>query len=73
MKEDTVYMPLLGEGVAVSRPVKAIQQGENVYLIVEQEVCSTEEWLFPPDSLVYCELHHDSAGTVLKATRNIKK
>jgi hypothetical protein len=73
MKEEIVYMPLLGEGLEVSRPVKAVHQGEDIYLIVEQEVCSTEEWLFPPSSQVRCELHHDLEGTVLKATQRVEE
>ena len=69
MNEVTVYMPLLEEGTEVSRPVRAMHLEEDVYLILEQDICLSEVWLFPPGTSVHCERVETATGARLKVTR----
>lgn len=69
MNEVTVYMPLLEEGIEVSRPVRAMHLEEDVYLILEQDICPTEVWLFPPGTSVHCERIEATTGARLEVAR----
>ena len=69
--ETLVYMPLLDEGIDVSRPARAIHRGDGVYQIIEQEVCSTERWAYPPGSLVYCEVCLSGSDVIFRVVRSI--
>ena len=50
----TIYMPLLGEGVDVWRPVEATPVGDHRYR-VESTPAEDEEWAFATGSIVRCE------------------
>lgn len=65
-------MPLLNEGTMVSRPVIALDMGENRYKIIGTEKGLKpedldEEWLFPIGSYVTCNTVQSPNGTTLVA------
>jgi hypothetical protein len=53
----TVYVPLLDEGTAVSRPTQAREVGMNRYelLATDNYDASDETWQFLPGSVVQCD------------------
>ena len=56
MKEETIYVYLLDEGVDVWRPVKAVHIRDTVYKIVsENPALEDEKWQFSTGDLVRCE------------------
>jgi hypothetical protein len=57
----TVYMPLLGEGVDVWRPVEATALGGSHYR-VRTAMPEGEHWAFPPPKFVRCERRTFSGG-----------
>jgi hypothetical protein len=59
---DTVFVPLLGEGVPVWRPVAALRVSEHTYVIADA-ASSDEEWQFAPGSTVRCEPHTFQDGS----------
>lgn len=72
MKKTQIFMPLLNEGTTVSRPIVAIEMGNNIYNIVGTEQGLgpedlDEEWLFPIGSCVTCITVQGSAGAMLIA------
>lgn len=65
-------MPLLNEGTMVSRPVTALDMGDNIYKIIGIEMGFNpedlgEEWLFPIGSYVTCKTVQSAIGTTLIA------
>jgi len=59
MKEETIYVYLLDEGVDVWRPVKAIHVRDKIYKIVsENQDQEDEKWQFSTGDFVRCELKH---------------
>ena len=65
-------MPLLNEGTTVSRPVIALDLGNNRFKIVGTEKGLKpedldEEWLFPIGSFVFCIKKRSAKGTILIA------
>jgi hypothetical protein len=64
----TIYMPLLGEGVDVWRPVAAEHLEGSTYRIADP-VPSDEHWTYPTNTKVVCEARTFSDGTVLVAVR----
>lgn len=65
-------MPLLNEGTTVSRPIVALDMGNNIYQIVGTEQGLSpedldEEWLFPIGSYVTCKTMQCITGTILVA------
>jgi hypothetical protein len=57
----TIHMSLLNEGVDVWRPVDATPMSQDTYR-VDGEMPDTEEWAFPPGTVVRCELKTFSGG-----------
>ena len=47
----TILMPLLGEGPDAMRPVQALRQREDIYVVIGP-VKEGEQWRFPPGSMV---------------------
>jgi hypothetical protein len=65
-----IYMPLLGEGVDVWRPVQAEHLHGNVYRVLDQPCDRDDEsWQFELGDEVMCELIELDGGPVLAATR----
>jgi hypothetical protein len=62
---ETIYVALLNEGVDVWRPVAAEPEGSACRLVGSMP--ETEEWVFPPGSLVRCEQRELSDGPALVA------
>jgi hypothetical protein len=58
---ETIYMPLVGEGTEVWRPVAASRLAEHVYVILGA-MPDDETWAFPPGSRVRCETRRFGAG-----------
>ena len=74
MKQIQIFMPLLNEGTTVSRPVIALDMGNNIYQIVGTEQGLSpedldEEWLFPIGSYVTCKTVLSLTGTKLVADK----
>ena len=57
----TIYMLLLNEGVDVWRPVEATPMSQDTFR-VDAEMPESEEWAFPPGTVVRCELKSFSGG-----------
>jgi hypothetical protein len=49
----TIHMPLLDEGTDVWRPVKAERMSDDTFRVLGP-VPETEEWAFPPGTIVRC-------------------
>jgi hypothetical protein len=62
-----IYMPLLDEGTDVWRPVEAVHEGGDVYLIVSEQDHETETWEFPTGTRVRCHQRSLSGGVCLVA------
>ena len=70
-----IFIPLLDEGTAVSRPTQARLVGPEEYLVLptpdyDQEV---EHWEFPPGSVVQCVLEHWHLGDILVARKLVRR
>jgi hypothetical protein len=63
-----VYVSLLNEGTDVWRPVEAESLGENRFRLLESEP-HDENWEFPSNSIVRCDLKTLSGERVLVAVR----
>lgn len=63
-----IYVYLLDEGTDCWRPVNALHQSEDIYLIVEEnKTDGAEIWQFSKGDLVRCELRKLSGGEHLVA------
>jgi hypothetical protein len=58
----TIYMPLLNEGTAVWRRVKATRLTEETYQ-VESIMPADDEWAFVSGAVVRCELQTSMNGS----------
>lgn len=72
MNQIQIFMPLLNEGTTVSRPIIALDMGNNIYKILGTEQGLgpddlDEEWLFPIGSCVTCKIVQHTTGTMLIA------
>ena len=65
-KPATIYLNLVGEGLAVLRAVQAEHIGKDYYLIVEQ-MPPGENWEFQPGQVVRCQKRNLSSGKALVA------
>lgn len=66
LKEVTVYVNLIGEGLNVMRSVKAEHVGRNYYRIIES-MPEGETWEYRPGQVVRCEKRKLSSGKGLVA------
>lgn len=57
----TIYMPLLDEGVDVYRPVQAHPINDDLFLVTGN-VPDGEMWAFPPGLVVRCRWTRFSGG-----------
>lgn len=64
--ETTIYMPLLGEGIDVYRPVEAMKIDDLGYMVTEP-MPPEEEWAFPPGHILTCEERELADGRKLVA------
>jgi hypothetical protein len=68
-KRDTIYVPLLDEGIDVWRPVDARRLSPDTYLIVDQDYDRrTERWEFEPGNAVRCRKENRNGRQILVAT-----
>ncbi len=65
-KPATIYLNLMGEGLACLRPVQAEHMGKDYYRIVET-VPENEAWEFQPGQIVRCQKKNLSSGKALVA------
>jgi hypothetical protein len=66
----SIFVSLLGEGVAVWRPVQAEHLHGDVYRIADQPYDREDEtWQFEPGDQVVCELVDADDGPILAAVR----
>jgi hypothetical protein len=61
MQEETIYMPLLNEGVLVWAPIQAESLGEGLFLVLGP-MPSDQQWQFGPGSIVRAQMHDFSGG-----------
>lgn len=68
---DTIYVPLLDEGVTAWRPTTADRLPDGTYRVrpTPDYDPDDEKWEFPPGSRVLCEMKRLSDGDVLAAVR----
>ncbi len=61
-----IYVRLLDEGVACSRPTEALDLGNGLFkmLATPDYDAEAEHWEFPPDSIVRCEWKSSDGGTI---------
>ena len=62
-----IYIPLLNEGTSVVRPTNGEQIKEGVFRVLSADNAETEEWKFPPGTLVKCVKEVWSGGKRLVA------
>jgi hypothetical protein len=64
-----IYIPLLNEGTNVCRPTKAVRVGGTRFKVLATPDYSpeTEEWEFPPGSVVECRVEKRENRDVLVA------
>lgn len=70
---ETIYIPLLDEGVDVRRPARAFRRPDGTYIVLRPADYdpSLEAWSFPPGSTVECERIRTEAGEILAAVRGV--
>ncbi len=63
-QRQVIYVRLLNEGTDVWRPVGAIQKSADTFLLCAKrsQLNLDEEWEFPDNTLVRCELRSLSSG-----------
>ncbi len=66
-----VHVRLIGEGIAVSRPVEAIKMSSDTFKIVEPEDRDMEEWEFHSGTIVRCETRLSEGEVYLLAVEKI--
>lgn len=70
---ETIYIPLLDEGLPVLRPTQAEPLGNARFLVLPTPEYDPENeiWEFPPGSVVSCEIEHHEGRELLVARRSI--
>ncbi len=68
-----IYVALLNEGLEVWRPVKALQLSDSKYKILKDNEYDkeSEQWEFPPGSIVMCEKKKIKEGVIKAAVCKI--
>ena len=68
-----IYIPLLNEGTDVIRPTKGVPLGERQYKVLPTQGydAESEEWQFPPGSIVTCVIETYGGKSVLVARSRI--
>lgn len=71
MTTETIYIPLLDEGVTVWRPARAERLSDGSYRVLPTSDYdpADESWQYPPGTRVICEPKQLSDGQVLAAVR----
>ena len=68
-ERETIYVPLLDEGIEVWRPVAARKVATDTYLILDQNYDrEVETWQFEPGTLVRCRKKRRNDHRILVAT-----
>ncbi len=69
-----IYVALLGEGLEVWKPVKAIRIEKNIYQILDDTEYdeADEKWEFPPGSKVLCESKKIHDGVINAAVKKVE-
>jgi hypothetical protein len=74
MATETVYVPLLNEGVEVWRPVEAEPLGDGLFRLIAPRGYDPEieTWAFLPGAVVRCLQRNLSEGPALVAVEAVK-
>jgi hypothetical protein len=73
-ESETIYVPLLGEGIDVWRPVKARRLPDGAYLVLEQDYDrDTETWQFEPGTVVKCRVEKRNRRQITIATERARQ
>ena len=69
----TIYIPLLNEGIPVSRPTKGKFFSDGFYEVLATDDYDTqlEEWEFPPGTFVECKTEFEDGKEFLRAFRRV--
>lgn len=69
IQKQEIYIYLLNEGVDSWRPAWALQVGPSTFvvLLMQDYDPETEDWEFPPGSVVVCREKHGSPVAVSRA------
>ena len=69
----TIYIPLLNEGIPVSRPTKgkAVSGGFYKVIATDDYDSDLEEWKFPPGTVVECKIEIEDGKEFLRAVRRV--
>jgi hypothetical protein len=74
MTDETIYVPLLDEGLDVRRPVRARLLSRDRYLILEQEYDrDIETWAYEPGTVVECRSELRNGRELLVAVRAVER
>jgi hypothetical protein len=74
MTDETIYVPLLDEGLDVRRPVRARLLSRDRYLILEQEYDrDIETWAYEPGTVVECRSEFRNGRELLVAVRAVER
>jgi hypothetical protein len=68
-----IYIPLLDEGIKVSRPTLAEEVGQGRYKVLPTDDYDPEDevWEFPPGSIVTCISEVKDGETILTADSKV--
>ena len=74
LRTETIYIPLLEEGVPVYRPTQAKPLEEATFLVLPTPDYDPdiEIWEFPPGSVVSCEIERHEDRELLVARRLVR-
>lgn len=63
-KKSVIYIPLLDEGVPVARPTLGERIKDNIFKVLPTENYDPDDetWMYPPGSVVQCELRELMQG-----------
>jgi hypothetical protein len=68
---DTIYIPLLHEGIEVYRPTAGLRLRENIYQVLPTEHYGSDDecWQFVPGSVVECAMEFRNGQEILIAKK----
>jgi hypothetical protein len=68
VRRHTIYVGLLNEGTLVWRPAAGLQIGQDVFVVLATGYDpATEDWEFPPGSIVVCRRESRDSKEVMVA------
>ncbi len=71
---ETIYIPLLDEGLPVVRPTQGKSMGAKEFVVLPTADYDpgVEHWEFPPGSIVECVLEYREGSKILVARKLVR-